>query len=930
MNFRLEAPSTDQPQKQIPSRTFIALICLTMLGQSASAAIDNVIAYYRMGEEEGGAADATPVSPPDSSGNENGWSGTFPGGGKYSQDVASSSAASVGSFLSVDWSNRGNWRDDPLQLRQADDTFAPVDFLDNYAIEMWVKPLNNSQSNAWIFGLGGPNGIGLVQMDGVIQARNSSTGAVSEFGDYTLDDASLNQWVHLAVVADNGEMKFFVDGELAATHLNAGNPVPPGAPQRIHLGVNAGGAVHWNGFLDEVRVFTFTGAFDPVDLLVNEPKASNISQIVAFYRMGEDEGGSAGNTANRPFDSSGNENGWSGTFPGGGTYVEAIASSAAEKTGSTVAVDWTGRGNWRDDPLQARQDNGSFAPVDLFDNYAIEMWVRPQNDTQDNAWIFGLGGPNGVGLVQMGDVIQARNTSTGAESDFGEFAITDATLNQWVHLAVVANNGTVEFYVNGELSATHLEANSPVPPGAPQRIHIGVNAGGGVHWNGALDELRLYTFEGPFDPATLLVKGGLPASGPPSLKGTFGGFPLIRMDDSTETNLLLQNTGTDDLIISELVIAGDNASAFTFGETLPDLPITLAGLEVAKIPVVFTPNGTPGIQNMELRIISNDPDELNPDRVITIRGQAWKPDGLTFHWTLDDTGPPDAGDISGNDLTGIFVDGENWIYGDSPIAGNEGTAVTSGGGSNYMLVAPPHTPSFTYSMWIKPDNGGVLFHQTRDLVPRSKSMFDVELWEDGSLSVFIDEKELFSTDADTVPIAEVTHIVITHHDSDGFETGKADRTRLYINGSLYGEVTDTAELPVFPENGPSNDTLYIGVSLLGGGILQGTWDDLQRYDREVSEGDVASMFANPGTVAGFNTLPFQIVDISINPTTNKATITWTSIPGRYYTLESSTNLQLPWLEIDDAIRASNGETTSFELQLDANITENYYRVIDPQ
>jgi hypothetical protein len=135
---------------------------------------------------------------------------------------------------------------------------------------------------------------------------------------------------------------------------------------------------------------------------------------------------------------------------------------------------------------------------------------------------------------------------------------------------------------------------------------------------------------------------------------------------------------------------------------------------------------------------------------------------------------------------------------------------------------------------------------------------------------------------------------------------------------------------VFPENGPSNDTLYVGVSLLGGGILRGTWDDLQRYDREVPEGDVASMFANPGTVARFNALPFQIVDISINPTTNKATIAWTSIPGREYTLESSTNLKLPWLEIDDAIRASDGETTSFEFQLDANITENYYRVIDPQ
>ncbi|MCB1099510.1 MAG: LamG domain-containing protein [Verrucomicrobiae bacterium] len=556
----------------------IALNCLPLLGQPASATIEDVIAYYRMGEEEGGADGAAPVSPPDSSGNENGWSGTFPGGGKYSEDVAASAGSTVGSFVSVDWSNRGNWRDDPLQLRQDDDTFEPVDLLDNYAIEMWVKPLNNEQTNAWIYGLGGPNGVGLVQMGDMIQARNTSTGAESDFGEYKIDDATVEQWVHLAVVADNGEVKFFVNGELAATHLSDGDPVPPGAPQRIHMAVNAGGGVHWNGFLDEVRVFTFTGAFDPVDLLVNEPKESNIDQIVAFYRMGEDEDGTAGNTPVPPVDSSGNDNGWSGTFPGGGTYIEEVGSSAAEKTGSTVAVDWTNRGNWRDNPLQVRQDDDSLEPIDLLDNYAIETWVRPQNNEQTNAWIYGLGGPNGVGLVQMGDMIRARNTSTGAESDFGGFEITDATLNQWVHLAVVADNGTVKFFVNGELSATHLEDDSPVPPGAPQRIHIGVNAGGGVHWNGALDELRVYTFNGAFDPATLLVNGGLPASGPPNLKSTFGGFPLVRTDGTAEISLLLQNTGTDDLIISEVTIAGDNPTAFAFGAEFPGLPITLPGL----------------------------------------------------------------------------------------------------------------------------------------------------------------------------------------------------------------------------------------------------------------------------------------------------------------------------------------------------------------
>ena len=253
----------------------------------------------------------------------------------------------------------------------------------------------------------------------MIKARNTSSGGESDFGEVALRDAALEQWVHLALVADNGAVKLFVNGEMVAEHIEAGSPVPPGDPQRIHIGVNSGGGVHWNGLLDEIRVFTFSGPFDPVDLLVNEAQGSNIKDVVAFYRMVEDEGGTAGGQPGAPVDPSGNDNGWSGTFPGGGSYIEDIAASAASKTGSAVAVDWSNRGNWRDDPLQILQEDGSLVDADLTDNYAIEMWIRPQNDTQSNAWIFGLGGPNGIGLIQQGDVIKARNTSDGGRLTLG-------------------------------------------------------------------------------------------------------------------------------------------------------------------------------------------------------------------------------------------------------------------------------------------------------------------------------------------------------------------------------------------------------------------------------------------------------------------------------------------------------------------------------
>ncbi|MGK0185295.1 MAG: hypothetical protein ACI9R3_001071 [Verrucomicrobiales bacterium] len=75
-------------------------------------------------------------------------------------------------------------------------------------------------------------------------------------------------------------------------------------------------------------------------------------------------------------------------------------------------------------------------------------------------------------------------------------------------------------------------------------------------------------------------------------------------------------------------------------------------------------------------------------------------------------------------------------------------------------------------------------------------------------------------------------------------------------------------------------------------------------------------------------LPFQIVDVTVDKATNKATITWSSKPARVYTLERSVNLG-PWIEVDDGIDAADGETTTAEDEFEAGTSEIYYRVIEP-
>jgi len=68
-----------------------------------------------------------------------------------------------------------------------------------------------------------------------------------------------------------------------------------------------------------------------------------------------------------------------------------------------------------------------------------------------------------------------------------------------------------------------------------------------------------------------------------------------------------------------------------------------------------------------------------------------------------------------------------------------------------------------------------------------------------------------------------------------------------------------------------------------------------------------------------------ITNVDYDPTTSKATITWDSIPNLNYLLEFSSDLQDPWIEVDDSI-PSQGSSTTYP---DPNVlpgTKGFYRV----
>jgi hypothetical protein len=237
-------------QSRLRHSPLALLLVLLTLAAAAPAAVTPV-SYWRGGENDPGAFAGGGCS-----------SATDAVGGRTlqfspsvfwdSMNVGASAAARVGSTL--DLRAYGG--------ESAGTNAAIPSLTNNFGLELWVKPqaLTGNQCLAYN-GNTGSSGWGLYLIGNQYQGLFGGVGFV---GTAT---ATADTWTHLALVRDNGTATLYVNG-VAAGSLG-GAPVSPagrfaimGQPQNPAL-------ERLNGWLDEVRVFTFApGAFSTNDLLL--------------------------------------------------------------------------------------------------------------------------------------------------------------------------------------------------------------------------------------------------------------------------------------------------------------------------------------------------------------------------------------------------------------------------------------------------------------------------------------------------------------------------------------------------------------------------------------------------------------------------------------------------------------------------------------
>jgi hypothetical protein len=230
---------------------------------------------------------------------------------------------------------------------------------------------------------------------------------------------------------------------------------------------------------------------------------------IVWYRLGEtDPGAAPGMVVTNTHDLI--RNGILRTI-GAPLYTNDVSPSAGTHVGSTLAVQFTGGGQYFTNSLVTVASS----------NFCIEAWVKP-NTTISTHVIAYNGDPttNGWGIYQNGTNYLAFFGSLGS---FGGGQVTPGT---WTHVALACAGGPgggANLFINGVASAhpTNIFSKPFTKPGP---FSIGAFAGppASSPFNGEIDEVRVFTFgAGQFNTGELLVKLQRVTTQPASEPGPF-------------------------------------------------------------------------------------------------------------------------------------------------------------------------------------------------------------------------------------------------------------------------------------------------------------------------------------------------------------------------------------------------------------------------
>lgn len=205
------------------------------------------------------------------------------------------------------------------------------------------------------------------------------------------------------------------------------------------------------------------------------PASIRAQTYVHVYRLGEnDPGAVAGGYAS------------SSTMDAGTSPVSLTAGGTPQYTSntpgpaSTLALHFSG----------GQSLSGSFPSI-ANDNFGIEAWVRPADVTGDKLHIAEIG----TAFTGMALFVTNGTTFGAYVAGLGSVDLNVLTANQWSHVGLVRNNGTLKAYVNGQESTYGPITTTYNLITSTATFSIGANTSLGALFQGDIDNVRIFTFE---------------------------------------------------------------------------------------------------------------------------------------------------------------------------------------------------------------------------------------------------------------------------------------------------------------------------------------------------------------------------------------------------------------------------------------------------
>ena len=721
----------------------------------------------------------------------------------------------------------------------------------------------------------------------------------------------------------------------------------------------------------------------PISLLLLLPAASN-AELVAHWTLEEGAGTTAADST---------ANGYAGTIAGGATWTTADLPPVSG--GTTAAVDFdgaddqidivgfkgvTGTGDrtitaWIKTGINNPNQNKGI--VSWGTNLTTEKWTfRIQNSN---------GTPGTIRIEANGGFFVGNTVVT--DTEWHHVAVT------WANDGT-PNVQDAKLYVDGVLDAEFGNVVTPpsasqsiaINTASVADVRIGADFQVAHNWDGQIDDVRIYDEAlsaveiaeiaigtqpvSSFEASAEIVASGAPVtlsweSDPTNDTltidngvGDVSGLEMIVVNPTTDTTYTITGTkgevtGEEEVTIlvdvapvvvaftnvgSESIIVGQSTTLFSdvFGEASLDLNGTdVTGQDQVVVSPTETTTYTLSATNafgtttaeLTVTVLPIEAPDLQwtaaglPDGVLT----QWAPaanttgnNGIVFN---NATGGEVQSGVSNFTAVSSWVNSPGYNLDSNPLDSWQdglGNAATQQDVSWEMVVRPGDFTG-THTLFNTGGNGD----GTAIVLTGSILDFRVQTANTDA------ERVIVSTDLASLGLATDFYHVVATVDVDPVNPGVVN---LYVNGQLVaGPTASTGAI----DDWDGGDLAELGK---GGNIPASS-----PFPFEVFTGDIAffsyfgsrilnaSQVSDKYTALGGSSGELAIKHIEYDDVADEIRLTFDSLPGRTYALETTVDLSAPfWIELDDAILSGGTETTvviSGVVLPDAGNPRRFYRIL---